>query len=407
MVNDIFEDFFDRHEYQEDRDEVTIDEEIEKRKKQNAKDFDYLFCLYPAVDKWDGTRTYERLPRLRTYLESSQVVEDYSEIELISHDTNVVEMYATKQFGFAVDYEEHEGFCQMYGLTVRFAVNLRRDNPIAVLRFVTGLLNVYRNKPSRDPWGSTNSYNNMRIFTGKRLTYKVDTNESRTSVYVYGWNVYQSFGLFAVGALMKIFRFDDGPIAEDQYFAIKQLARFLLFDRLPVCRALDKLTDLTKRCTFKYKDTQFIANVSGQDNPDRYTYPSVSAELDDFLRKVRITPDMLKLPFRYMKFINAFTGRKAIVNNYTDVTHKDVLDAVEDALTNEERYVTTYTLVCPKSTNSVMFAFTTGPFVCKNCEYELFVGFYQKPSQTKADFYEMAKQMLGVPEDMLRKVLES
>ena len=54
-----------------------------------------------------------------------------------------------------------------------------------------------------------------------------------------------------------------------------------------------------------------------------------------------------------------------------------------------------------------MFAFTTGPFVCKNGEFELFIGFYQQPSQTKDGFYEMAKQMLGVPKEMLRKVLEN
>lgn len=50
MNRNIFEDFFDKHDYQEDNDDVMIGDEIKKRKKQNAEDFDYLFCLYPSMD---------------------------------------------------------------------------------------------------------------------------------------------------------------------------------------------------------------------------------------------------------------------------------------------------------------------------------------------------------------------
>ena len=314
-------------------------------------------------------------------------------------------MYADGQYGFTIDYEENEGFCQQYGLTVRFAVNLRRENPVQVLRFVAGLVNMYKGKRNKnDQWGVRTIYNNMRIFTGKQFVYKVNPNESRDGIYIYGWNIYQSFGFYAVIALMKVFGFEEGPIGEDQYFEIKRLTRFLMFDRLPVCAAVDKLM---KRTTFSYRDLAFISGVSGQDNPDRYSYPTVSPELDEFLSKVRITPDMLKLPLRNMQFIDAFTGKKAIVNDYSAVTYKEITDAVEKALTDEERFVTEYKLVCPKSTNSVMFAFTTGPFVCKNGEFELFIGFYQQPFQTKDSFYEMAKQMLGVSKEMLQKIFEN
>ena len=187
-------------------------------------------------------------------------------------------MYAEGQYGFTIDYEENEGFCQQYGLTVRFAVNLRRENPVQVLRFVAGLVNMYKGKRAKnDQWGVKTIYNNMRIFTGKQFVYKVNPNESRDGIYIYGWNIYQSFGFYAVIALMKVFGFEEGPIGEDQYFEIKRLARFLMFDRLPVCAEVDKLT---KRTTFSYKDLAFISGVSGQDNPDRYSYPTVSPELD-------------------------------------------------------------------------------------------------------------------------------
>ena len=165
-------------------------------------------------------------------------------------------MYAEGQYGFTIDYEENEGFCQQYGLTVRFAVNLRRENPVQVLRFVAGLVNMYKGKRAKnDQWGVRTIYNNMRIFTGKQFVYKVNPNESRDGIYIYGWNIYQSFGFYAVIALMKVFGFEEGPIGGDQYFEIKRLARFLMFDRLPVCASVDKLM---KRTTFSYKDLAFI-----------------------------------------------------------------------------------------------------------------------------------------------------